>query len=111
MPLNNRSRAITAALPEVDVLVNNLGIYERAVFEEISDADWQRFFDVNVMSGVRLTRHYLPAMRRKNWGRVVFISSESATHIPHDMVHYGMSKVAQVAIARGVAETLVGTGR
>lgn len=103
-------RAIAAALPEVDVLVNNLGIYERAVFEEISDADWQRFFDVNVMSGVRLTRHYLPAMRRRNWGRIVFISSESATHIPPDMVHYGMSKTAQVSIARGVAETLVGTG-
>lgn len=104
------AKAIFAALPKADILVNNLGIFDRAVFEEIPDAEWQRYFDVNVMSGVRMTRHYLAGMRAANWGRIVFISSESATHIPHDMVHYGMTKTAQVAVARGVAETLVGTG-
>jgi len=93
-----------------DVLVNNLGIFEAKPFADIPDADWMRFFEVNVMSGVRLTRHYLPEMLRKNWGRVIFISSESAQHIPAEMIHYGMTKTAQVAIARGIAETTVGTG-
>ncbi|OJW23933.1 MAG: oxidoreductase [Planctomycetales bacterium 71-10] len=97
-------------LPEVDVLVNNLGIFEPKPFEEIPDEDWLRFFEVNVMSGVRLTRRYLPKMRDKGWGRIVFISSESGVQIPAEMVHYGMTKTAQLAIARGVAETIAGTG-
>jgi NAD(P)-dependent dehydrogenase (short-subunit alcohol dehydrogenase family) len=97
-------------LPEVDVLVNNLGIFEPKPFQEIPDADWTRFFEVNVMSGVRLTRSYLPGMKARNWGRVVFVSSESAVQTPAEMVHYGMTKTAQLAIARGVAETTAGTG-
>ena len=96
--------------PEADVLVNNLGIFEVKPFLEIPDADWLRFFEVNVLSGVRLTRDYLPGMQRKNWGRVIFISSESAVHIPAEMIHYGMTKTAQVAVARGLAESLAGTG-
>jgi NAD(P)-dependent dehydrogenase (short-subunit alcohol dehydrogenase family) len=96
--------------PDVDILVNNLGIFEVKPFEEISDDDWRRFFEVNVLSGVRLSRHYLPGMRKRNWGRVVFISSESAVQIPAEMIHYGMTKTAQLAIARGLAETTAGTG-
>lgn len=96
--------------PQADVLVNNLGIFEIKPFLEISDADWLRFYEVNVLSGVRLTRKYLPAMLKKNWGRVIFISSESAQNIPVEMVHYGMTKTAQVAIARGLAESVAGTG-
>jgi NAD(P)-dependent dehydrogenase (short-subunit alcohol dehydrogenase family) len=97
-------------VPEADVLINNLGIFEVKPFADIPDSDWLRFFEVNVMSGVRLTRHYLPGMQRKNWGRVIFISSESAQQIPVEMVHYGMTKTAQVSIARGVAQTVAGTG-
>src|SRR3954469_6133666 len=97
-------------LPEVDVLVNNLGIFEPKPFEEIPDEDWLRFFETNVLSGVRLTRHYLPGMKARNWGRVVFVSSESGVQIPVEMIHYGMTKTAQLAIARGVAETVAGTG-
>lgn len=97
-------------VPDVDILVNNLGIFEPKPFEEISDADWLRFFETNVMSGVRLTRHYLPGMKRRDWGRIVFVSSESAVQIPSEMIHYGMTKSAQLAIARGVAETTAGTG-
>jgi NAD(P)-dependent dehydrogenase (short-subunit alcohol dehydrogenase family) len=96
--------------PAVDILVNNLGIFEVRPFEEIADADWQRFFDVNVLSGARLARLYLPAMRRRNWGRIIFISSESGYHIPAEMIHYGMTKAAQIAVARGLAETTAGTG-
>jgi NAD(P)-dependent dehydrogenase (short-subunit alcohol dehydrogenase family) len=96
--------------PEVDILVNNLGIFEPKPFEEIPDADWIRFFEVNVLSGARLARLYLPAMRRADWGRIIFISSESGFQIPAEMVHYGMTKSAQVAIARGIAETVAGTG-
>jgi NAD(P)-dependent dehydrogenase (short-subunit alcohol dehydrogenase family) len=96
--------------PAVDILVNNLGIFEVRQFEEISDADWRRFFDVNVLSGARLARLYLPSMRQRNWGRIIFISSESGYHIPAEMVHYGMTKAAQVAVARGLAETTAGTG-
>jgi NAD(P)-dependent dehydrogenase (short-subunit alcohol dehydrogenase family) len=96
--------------PAADVLVNNLGIFEPKPFVEIPDADWLRFFEVNVLSGVRLTRQYLPAMLEKNWGRVIFISSESAQQIPAEMIHYGMTKTAQVAIARGLAESVAGTG-
>jgi NAD(P)-dependent dehydrogenase (short-subunit alcohol dehydrogenase family) len=95
--------------PAVDILVNNLGIFERKVFEEIDDAEWQRFFDINVMSGVRLSRAYLAGMKQRNWGRIVFISSESGIQIPDNMIHYGMTKTAQLAISRGLAETCVGT--
>ncbi len=97
-------------IPEADILINNLGIFEVKAFQDIPDADWRRFFEVNVMSGVRLTRHYLPGMLGKNWGRVIFISSESAQQIPAEMIHYGMTKTAQVSIARGVAQTVAGTG-
>ena len=95
---------------EADVLVNNLGIFEVKPFAEISDSDWLRFFEVNVLSGVRLARAYLPGMLKKNWGRIIFISSESAQHIPSEMIHYGMTKTAQVAVARGLAESVAGTG-
>ncbi len=95
---------------EVDILVNNLGIFEARPFPEITDEDWFRLFEVNVMSGVRLSRHYMPAMLLKNWGRVVFISSESAVNIPVEMIHYGLTKTAQLALSRGLAETTAGTG-
>jgi NAD(P)-dependent dehydrogenase (short-subunit alcohol dehydrogenase family) len=104
------AEAAIAKLPEVDVLVNNVGIFEPKPFVEITDADWFRFFEINVMSGVRLTRHYLPGMLKKNWGRILFISSESAVQIPAEMVHYGMTKTAQIAVARGVAESVAGSG-
>jgi NAD(P)-dependent dehydrogenase (short-subunit alcohol dehydrogenase family) len=97
-------------VPSADVLVNNLGIFDVKPFPEISDAEWLRFFEVNVLSGVRLARAYLPGMLKKNWGRVIFISSESAQHIPAEMIHYGMTKTAQVAVARGIAESVAGTG-
>ncbi|RFU48144.1 SDR family NAD(P)-dependent oxidoreductase [Paraburkholderia sp. DHOC27] len=96
--------------PDVEILVNNLGIFEPKPFEEIPDEDWQRFFDVNVLSGVRLARLYLPAMKRANWGRIIFISSESGIQIPAEMVHYGVTKTAQIAVARGIAESVAGTG-
>jgi len=102
--------AVIAKLPTVDVLVNNVGIFGPKPFAEIPDADWFRFFEVNVMSGVRLSRHYLAGMLKKNWGRIIFISSESAQQVPAEMVHYGMSKTAQIAIARGIAESTAGTG-
>jgi NAD(P)-dependent dehydrogenase (short-subunit alcohol dehydrogenase family) len=97
-------------VPAADVLINNLGIFEPKPFLEIPDADWVRFFEVNVLSGVRLARAYLPGMLKKNWGRIIFISSESAQHIPAEMIHYGVTKTAQVAIARGIAESVAGTG-
>jgi NAD(P)-dependent dehydrogenase (short-subunit alcohol dehydrogenase family) len=100
---------VIEGIPEVDILVNNVGTYQLKQFDEISDDDWQRIFDTNVMSGVRLSRHYLPKMIAKNWGRVVFISSESGINIPVEMVHYGMTKAAQLAISRGMAETTAGT--
>ena len=96
--------------PEVDILVNNMGIFEPKPFEDIPDADWMRFFEVNVLSGVRLSRAYLPAMKRANWGRILFISSESGLQIPAEMIHYGVTKSAQIAVARGLAETVAGTG-
>jgi NAD(P)-dependent dehydrogenase (short-subunit alcohol dehydrogenase family) len=102
--------AAVRKVPETEILVNNLGIFEPKPFTEISDADWFRFFEVNVLSGVRLSRHYLPGMLKNNWGRVVFISSESAVNIPVEMIHYGMTKTAQLAVARGLAETTAGTG-
>ncbi|HWJ05416.1 MAG TPA: SDR family oxidoreductase [Steroidobacteraceae bacterium] len=94
----------------IDILVNNLGIFEPKPFEEIPDDDWRRFFEVNVLSGARLARLCLPAMRRANWGRIIFVSSESAVQIPSEMIHYGMTKTAQLAIARGLAEAVAGTG-
>ncbi|WP_448509855.1 SDR family NAD(P)-dependent oxidoreductase [Immundisolibacter sp.] len=102
--------ALAAAYPDVEILVNNLGIFETKPFEDIPDADWLRFFEVNVMAGVRLARAYVPAMRKRDWGRIVFISSESAINIPAEMVHYGMTKTAQLAVSRGLAESLAGTG-
>jgi NAD(P)-dependent dehydrogenase (short-subunit alcohol dehydrogenase family) len=98
------------AVAEVDILVNNLGIFEPKPFEKITDEDWLRFFETNVMSGVRLSRHYLSGMRAKNWGRIIFVSSESAVQIPVEMIHYGVTKTAQVSVARGIAEALAGTG-
>jgi NAD(P)-dependent dehydrogenase (short-subunit alcohol dehydrogenase family) len=94
----------------VEILINNLGIFEPKPFEEISDADWVRFFEVNVLSGVRLARLFLPAMKRANWGRIIFISSESAVHIPPEMIHYGTTKTAQLAVSRGLAEAVAGSG-
>jgi NAD(P)-dependent dehydrogenase (short-subunit alcohol dehydrogenase family) len=101
---------VARAHPGVEILINNLGIFEPKPFEEISDADWLRFFEVNVLSGVRLARLYLPAMKRANWGRIIFISSESAVQIPAEMIHYGMTKTAQIAVSRGLAEAVAGTG-
>jgi NAD(P)-dependent dehydrogenase (short-subunit alcohol dehydrogenase family) len=101
---------VTRQVAELDILVNNVGIFEPKPFEQISDEDWFRFFDTNVMSGVRLSRHYLPGMRVRDWGRIVFISSESGLHIPVEMIHYGVTKTAQIAIARGLAESLTSTG-
>lgn len=101
---------VIAALPDVDVLVNNMGIFAPQAFEHITDADWMRFFETNVLSGIRLSRAYLPGMRARDWGRIVFVSSESAVQIPSEMIHYGMTKTAQIAVARGIAETTAGTG-
>jgi NAD(P)-dependent dehydrogenase (short-subunit alcohol dehydrogenase family) len=100
---------LTQKLPAVDILVNNMGIFEPKPFFEIPDADWLRFFEVNVLSGVRLSRCYLPTMLKQNWGRIVFISSESAVNIPVEMIHYGLTKTAQLALARGLAELTAGT--
>jgi NAD(P)-dependent dehydrogenase (short-subunit alcohol dehydrogenase family) len=96
--------------PAVDILVNNLGIFEVRAFQDISDADWRRFFDVNVLSGARLARLYFPRMLERNWGRIIFISSESGYQIPAEMIHYGMTKAAQIAVARGLAELTAGSG-
>ena len=104
------SETVIAKLPAVDVLVNNVGIFEPKPFAEITDADWYRFFEINVMSGVRLARHYLTGMLKKNWGRILFVSSESGVQIPAEMVHYGVTKAAQIALARGIAESIAGTG-
>jgi NAD(P)-dependent dehydrogenase (short-subunit alcohol dehydrogenase family) len=101
---------LLARVPEIDILVNNMGIFEPRPFEEITDADWMRFFETNVLSGIRLARHYVSRMRERNWGRIVFVSSESALQIPTEMIHYGVTKTAQLAVARGLAETLQGTG-
>ncbi|MFT3784819.1 MAG: SDR family oxidoreductase [Tepidisphaeraceae bacterium] len=104
------AEALVKQFPAVDLLINNLGIFEPKPFEEIPDDDWRRFFDVNVLSGVRLSRAYLPGMKQRNWGRIVFISSESGVQIPAEMIHYGMTKTAQLAVSRGLAETCAGTG-
>ena len=104
------AEALVRKHPTVDILVNNLGIFEVRPFADITDADWQRFFDVNVLSGVRLARSYLPGMLKRNWGRIIFISSESGLQIPAEMIHYGMTKAAQIAVSRGLAELTAGTG-
>ncbi|HWV08609.1 SDR family NAD(P)-dependent oxidoreductase [Pseudomonas sp.] len=101
---------LLAQYPDVDVLINNLGIFNPQDFFDTPDSEWQRFFDVNVMSGVRLSRAYAPGMVTRGWGRIVFISSESALNIPSDMIHYGFSKTAQLAVSRGLAKRLAGTG-
>jgi NAD(P)-dependent dehydrogenase (short-subunit alcohol dehydrogenase family) len=101
---------LRSVYPEIDILVNNLGIFNPQPFEQISDEEWRRFFEVNVLSGVRLSRYYLPRMKERGWGRIVFISSESAIQIPVEMIHYGFTKTAQLAISRGLAESTVGTG-
>ncbi|MBN3756363.1 SDR family oxidoreductase [Paraburkholderia sp. Tr-20389] len=100
---------LVGQFPHVDILVNNMGIFDPKPFEEISNEEWLRFFNVNVMSGVQLSRAYLPKMKQKNWGRVVFISSESGIQIPTEMIHYGLTKTAQLALSRGLAETCAGT--
>ena len=100
---------LIAVLPDVDILVNNAGNFAPAAFESISDGDWLRFFEINVLSGIRLARHYVAGMRARDFGRIVFVSSESALQIPTEMIHYGMTKTAQLAVARGLAETLAGT--
>lgn len=104
------AEALAAQFPNVDILVNNLGIFEPKPFEQIPDDDWRRFFEVNVLSGVRLSRAYLARMKKRNWGRIVFISSESGVQIPAEMIHYGMTKTAQLAVSRGLAEVCAGTG-
>ena len=101
--------ALIKQLPAIDVLINNAGIFEPKAFTDIPDEDWFRFFEVNVMSGVRLSRHCFPPMLEKNWGRIIFISSESAVFIPDEMIHYGMTKTAQLAVARGLAELTKGS--
>lgn len=102
--------AIVAAHADCDILVNNLGIFGPRDFFETPDDEWTRYFEVNVMSGVRLSRAWLPGMAKRNWGRVVFISSESALNIPEDMIHYGFTKTAMVSVARGLAKRMAGTG-
>jgi NAD(P)-dependent dehydrogenase (short-subunit alcohol dehydrogenase family) len=104
------SEKLFARVKDLDIVVNNLGIFEAKPFLEIDDSEWVRFFEANVLSGVRVTRHYLPAMLQKKWGRVIFISSESALQIPAEMVHYGMTKTAQIAVARGIAESFPASG-
>lgn len=104
------ARTLTDAVPAADILVNSLGVFEPRPFLEIDDEEWRRFFEVNVISGVRLSRHYLPGMTERGWGRVVFVSSESALQIPPEMVHYGTTKTAQLAVSRGLAEMCAGTG-
>src|ERR1700730_15513366 len=101
---------LTKAFPAVDILINNLGIYEPKAFEEITDEDWRRFFEINVLSGVRLSRAYVSGMKQRNWGRIIFISSESGINTPKEMIHYGMTKTAQLAVSRGLAEYCGGTG-
>jgi NAD(P)-dependent dehydrogenase (short-subunit alcohol dehydrogenase family) len=104
------AETVIGRLPQVDVLVNNMGLFEPVPFENITDADWMRFFETNVLSGIRLSRHYVGDMRRRNWGRIVFVSSESGLQIPVEMIHYGVTKTAQLAVSRGLAESLAGTG-
>ena len=107
---NEGAQQLIARVPHADILINNLGIFEPKPFFDIPDEDWERFFRVNVLSGVRLARHYTRGMVERKWGRVIFISSESGVQIPAEMIHYGMTKTAQLAVSRGLAETVAGTG-
>jgi len=107
---NETCKRLASEHPKIDILVNALGIFEPKNFMDIPDEDWERFFNVNVLSGVRLSRAYLPYMQEKDWGRIIFISSESAVQIPQEMIHYGTTKTAQLAVSRGLAETCAGTG-
>lgn len=100
---------LLSKVTEVDILINNAGIFEPKAFTEIPDEDWFRLFEINVMSGIRLSRAYFPKMMEKNWGRIIFISSESGVFIPDEMIHYGMTKTAQLAVSRGLAELTKGT--
>lgn len=110
MSTADAAEALVRKYPDIEILVNNLGIFEPKDFGDIDDAEWIRFFDVNVLSGIRLARLVLPAMRRANWGRIIFVSSESGVQIPAEMIHYGMTKTAQLAVSRGLAEAVAGTG-
>ncbi len=103
------ARKLIERVPETDILVNNLGIYESKAFAEISDEEWVRYFEVNLLSGIRLARHYFPAMLTKNWGRVIFVSSEAAAEVHPDMIHYGVTKTGQLVVSRGLAEMTKGT--
>ncbi|HET6514244.1 MAG TPA: SDR family oxidoreductase [Thermodesulfovibrionales bacterium] len=105
-----KAQDVAREYPEVEILVNNLGVYEPKSFEDISDDDWRRLFEVNVLSGVRLSRLFLPGMKQRNWGRIIFISSESGIQIPAEMIHYGVTKTALLGVARGLAEAVAGTG-
>ena len=107
---NEAAEKLVHEYPDVEILVNSLGIFEPVLFEDITDDDWRRFFEINVLSGVRLSRLYLPSMKKNNWGRIVFISSESGVQIPAEMVHYGVTKTAQLSVSRGLAESVAGTG-
>lgn len=100
---------VVSQVPQIDILVNNVGIFEPKPFAKITDEEWEKFFAVNVLSGVRLSRAYLDGMKERNWGRIIFISSESGLQIPAEMIHYGTTKTAQLAVARGLAETCAGT--
>jgi NAD(P)-dependent dehydrogenase (short-subunit alcohol dehydrogenase family) len=104
------AKKLIDAAPETDILVNNLGIYESKKFTDISDEDWLRYFEINLLGGIRLARHYFPGMLGRNWGRVIFVSSEAAAETHPDMIHYGVTKTGQVVVARGLAEMTKGTG-
>jgi NAD(P)-dependent dehydrogenase (short-subunit alcohol dehydrogenase family) len=110
LTIADAAESLVRAHPGIEILVNNLGVFEPKPFEQIGDAEWTRFFEINVVSGIRLTRLCLPAMKRANWGRIIFISSESAVQIPAEMIQYGTTKTAQLAVSRGLAEALAGTG-
>ena len=106
---NEGCNKLISAIPHIDILINNLGIFEPKEFEDISEKEWLHMFNVNVMSGVRLSQHYLSSMINQDWGRIIFISSESAIQIPKEMIHYGMTKTAQISVSRGIAELTKGT--
>jgi NAD(P)-dependent dehydrogenase (short-subunit alcohol dehydrogenase family) len=103
------AKRLIERVPETDILVNNLGIYESKNFTDITDEDWLRYFEINVLGGVRLARHYFPAMLKRNWGRVIFVSSEAAAEVHPDMIHYGVTKTGQLVVSRGLAEMTKGT--
>ncbi len=106
---NEGCNKLISKIPHIDILINNLGIFEPKEFKDITEQEWLHMFNVNVMSGVRLAQHYLSSMIDQNWGRIIFISSESAIQIPKEMIHYGMTKTAQISVSRGIAELTQGT--